>query len=241
MDTIRVLVVDDDPDILTILRDHIEMDGYDVTVADTGKKALDLFRKLRVDLVVLDLGLPDLDGVMVCRTIRKTSDAPIIMLTARDRVTDKVLGLESGADDYVVKPFEYIELSARIKACLRRRRPESDSPPATTLGDVSLDKESRVVRKNGAPVSLTRREFELLVLLTNHAGQVLSRAAIRRALWPDGDVYEESRAIDVHIQHLRAKIEEDPQDPKRIKTVQGAGYMFVPRVETKDAGSASTA
>lgn len=228
MDTLCILVVDDDPDIVTILKDHIEMDGHKVATADSGKRALELFQELRIDLIVLDLGLPDIDGIMVCRAVRKLSDIPIIILTARDRVTDKVLGLESGADDYVVKPFEYIELAARINACLRRRRREDKAPPVAHAGDVTLDTESRTVLKSGRPVNLTQREFDLLALLMKHSGQVLSRTAIRYALWPEGDIYKGSRTIDVHVQHLRSKIEDDPQDPQHIKTAQGVGYVFSP-------------
>jgi DNA-binding response OmpR family regulator len=228
MESLRILVVDDDPDILTILKDHIELDGHEVTAADTGKRALEMFHERDADLVILDLSLPDIDGIMVCRAIRKVSDVSIIMLTARDRVTDKVLGLESGADDYVVKPFEYIELAARIKACLRRRRRARQVLSLSNTGDITLDCEGRTVFKNGRPVHLTQREFDLLALLMTHSGQVLNRTAIRHALWPEGDIYKGSRTIDVHIQHLRSKIEEDPQDPKRIKTAQGVGYVFSP-------------
>lgn len=228
----RVLVVDDDDDILRILKDNLELDGYGVETVTTGRGALDSFERLRLDLIVLDLALPDIDGIQVCRSIREKSDIPIIMLTARDRVPEKVLGLESGADDYLVKPFDYLELAARIKACLRRRRPVPGTPEVLEVGEIKIDVAKNSVWKNGERISLTQRELALLLLLAGNAGNVMNRATIRQTLWPAGDLYRDSRAIDVHIQHLRFKLEENPAHPRYIVTVQGVGYMMsVPEVK----------
>lgn len=222
----RVLVVDDDEDILRILKDNLELDGYGVETVTSGRKALDSFDRLPADLIVLDLALPDIDGIQVCRLIREKSDVPIVMLTARDRVPDKVLGLESGADDYLVKPFDYLELAARIKACLRRRRPLSEGPEVLEVGELRIEVSKNTVWKNEGRLSLTQREFALLLLLARNAGSVMNRSTIRQTLWPSGDLYRDSRAIDVHIQHLRCKLEDNPTQPRYIVTVQGVGYMM---------------
>jgi DNA-binding response OmpR family regulator len=222
----QILLVDDDPDILRILKDNLELDGYRVAAASAGKEALKVFEQANTDLIVLDLSLPDVDGIQVCRSIREKSDVPIIMLTARDRLPDKVLGLESGADDYLVKPFDYLELAARIKACLRRHRSLKGSEEILRIGKLVIDVGKNSVWKDGEQVKLTQREFSLLVLLARNAGTPLSRSAIRRALWPHGQIYDDSRAIDVHIQHLRSKIEDDPAEPRHVLTVQGVGYVL---------------
>lgn len=233
MTTDAILVVDDDPDILTVLKGNLELDGYEVITASSGKQALKQFDHQPPDLVVLDLNLPDIDGVQVCRTLRSRTQTPIIMLTARDGLSDKVLGLESGADDYLVKPFDYLELAARIKARLRRRHayrlvePTQPAPaPAGSPDALVLDPQTRQVTCNGRCVQLTAKQFDLLSLLVRHAGKLLDRAAIRNALWPKRQLYRWSRAIDVHIQHLRAKIEDNPQSPTLIVTVQGKGYRL---------------
>jgi DNA-binding response OmpR family regulator len=222
----RILVADDDPDILRILRDNLELDGYRVFTASTGKEALELFEKVPAVLIILDLSLPDIDGIQVCRSIRDKSNIPIIMLTARDRLPDKVLGLETGADDYLVKPFNYLELAARIKACLRRRGQVISSAESIELGDLKIDVGKNTVWKRGEKVSLTQREFTLLLLLARNAGRVLNRTVIRHALWPEGELYRDSRVIDVHIQHLRSKLEDNPAEPRYIVTVPGVGYML---------------
>lgn len=224
-----ILVVDDDPDILKILEDNLALDGFTVCSAATGKQALELLEAKSPGLVILDLALPDMDGIRVCRAIRQKSDVPLIMLTARDAVSEKVLGLESGADDYLVKPFDYLELAARIAARLRRRSPMRSSGPVIESGDLRIDPDSKTAHKNGVELNLTRKEFELLLLLAGNPGRALSRSAIRNALWRDYELYKGSRTIDVHIQHLRAKVEEDPANPEFIVTVQGVGYMFAQR------------
>ena len=223
---IRVLVVDDDADILRILKDNLELDGYQTLCASSGRQALELFHAENIHLVLLDLMLPDIDGIQVCRAVRAQSQVPIIMLTAKDAVTDKVLGLESGADDYIVKPFDYLELAARVRA--RLRRPGLPDGGMLKIGVLYLDAASRQVRLNGENVPLTKKEFDLLYLLARHAGQVLDRETIRRSLWPAKTLYRWSRAIDVHIQHLRAKLETGHGAGDCIVTVQGVGYMLKP-------------
>lgn len=231
MDSPQILLIDDDTDILRILEDNLELDGFRVSSASTGREALNLFRQAEPDLVILDLTLPDIDGIQICLSIREKSDVPIIMLTARDRIPDKVLGLETGADDYMVKPFDYLELAARIKACLRRRRPLVSKSDILRLGEIEIDIDQNTVKKRNQKIRLTQRQFTLLVLLARNSGRVLNRQAIRRALWPEGELYRDSRAIDVHIQHLRSKLEDYPSEPQYIKTVQGVGYMLsIPEV-----------
>jgi DNA-binding response OmpR family regulator len=222
----RILVVDDDPDILRILKDNLELDGYNVFTALGGKEALDHFQDVSPRLLLLDLSLPDIDGIQICRIIRARSNIPIIVLTARDKVTDIVLGLDSGADDYLVKPFDYLELAARIRVCLRRSGHPGSMQEVFSQGDLRIHADGKVVWKGEQRVDLTQREFALLLLLARNSGKVMSRAEIRQALWPEGELYRDSRAIDVHVQHLRSKLEENPTDPRVIRTIQGVGYTF---------------
>ncbi len=225
----KILVVDDDPDILTILLDNLELDGYATQSAKCGKEALAIFKSSNVNLVVLDLMLPDIDGIQVCRAIRAISHVPIIMLTAKDGISDKVLGLESGADDYLVKPFDYLELAARIKARMRRSTIYQNlSVPLGALkaGDLQMNLEDRQVRLKNQPVDLTRKEFDILALLFQYMGKAVPRDTIRKAVWPQTELYKWSRTIDVHIQHLRAKLEINPDLPRYIVTVQGIGYKL---------------
>jgi len=223
-----ILLVDDDPDILMVLKGNLKLSGYEVLTAGTAKEALAACARERPDLVVLDLVLPDMDGIQVCCRIRETDESlPIIMLTARDGVTDKVLGFECGADDYVVKPFEFLELQARIKACLRRREIPGDKlPQRLERGPLVIDRATYQVWLDGKPVDLTKKEFDLLYFLAAHPGQALSREDIRHALWGKRQLYTWSRTIDVHIQHLRQKLERDPKHPELILTVPGVGYRL---------------
>jgi len=221
-----ILLVDDDPDICMIVKDNLEIDGYSVTSVSSGKDALDTFRSTIPALVILDLSLPDTDGLQLCRFMRNCSQVPIIILTARDRVSDKVLGLECGADDYLVKPFDYLELAARIKACLRRSGTASHPPVVIKSGDVTLDQGKRKVTRAGREINLTRREFDLLMLLVQNPDRALTRSEIRDAVWPEGRIYEDSRVIDVHIQHVRHKLDEGSSRPQSIVTVPGVGYMY---------------
>jgi DNA-binding response OmpR family regulator len=226
MNQSRLLIVDDDPDIALILKDNLELDGYGVEVAANGKEALAKFNLHKFDLIMLDLSLPDVDGLQVCRIVREKSDIPIIMLTARDRVPDKVLGFECGADDYVVKPFDYLELAARGKACLRRTARSSVSSQIIETGDLKIDVSGNKVWKGDNLINLTKREFAILVLLATNPGTVLERGLIREKVWSGGELYEDSRTIDVHVQHLRSKLEDKASNPKYIQTVQGVGYIF---------------
>ena len=222
----KILIVDDDADIALIIKDNMELDGYLVEVSSNGKRALAILDGDRFDLVMLDLSLPDVDGIQVCRKIREKSDVPIIMLTARDRITDKVLGFECGADDYVVKPFDYLELAARVKACLRRTSRSNSCNHLIQAGNLKIDVMGNKVWKSGMAVNLTKTEFAILVLLASNPGTVFERSAIRERVWSSSDLYADSRAIDVHVQHLRSKLEDKASNPKYIRTVQGVGYIF---------------
>jgi DNA-binding response OmpR family regulator len=220
-----ICVVDDDPDILRVLAANLSLHGFAVMTAATAASCLELVRRQVPDLIILDVVLPDDDGFSVCRSLRSMHPTlPIIMLTARDKVSDKVIGLECGADDYVVKPFETLELIARIKVCLRRLAPSLTR--IIHAGEVCIDLDRRQVQVQGEMVVLTSKEFDLLVLLAAKKGKVVSREEIRRHLWKDSDIYSWSRVIDVHIQHLRQKIEINPSTPQQILTVPGIGYRI---------------
>lgn len=222
----RILAVDDDADILKVLKANLQLHGYEVDTADTWARAREILSAVQPDLMILDIMLPDGDGVEICRQVRQESPMiPIIMLTARDKVSDKVIGLESGADDYMVKPFETLELLARIKVCLRRAAPPSKE--MAEIGDLKVDFRKQTVSIAGENVDLTPKEYKLLCFFINHRGAVLSRETLRKSVWKDTQIYSWSRVIDVHIQHLRQKIEKDPSNPKYIITVPGAGYRFM--------------
>ena len=222
-----ILVVDDDAKTVSLLKLYLENDGHRVLCAYDGVQALRLAREERPHLVVLDLMLPGLDGLQVCRTLRSESDVPVIMLTAKTTEDDRLLGLEVGADDYVTKPFSPRELAARAKAVLRRTPSESleRGPACATHGDLKVDFRKRAVTVAGRLVDLTPTEFRLLGALVRAAGQVLSREQlIERALGPDFEGLD--RNIDVHILNLRRKLGDDPSHPRYIKTVYGTGYRF---------------
>ena len=224
----RILLVDDEQSIQTLLSYPLRKDGYHVTSAVDGREALQRFEEGRFDLVILDLMLPKLDGVEVCRELRSRSQVPIIMLTAKGSETDKVAGLEVGADDYITKPFSIREFRSRIRAVLRRATQLSTQPAGERpieLGELTIDPAKRSVLLEGEPVALTYVEFEVLRTLATHRGRVYSRRALLEAVW-GGSAYREPRTIDVHIRHLREKLEQDPADPRLILTVRGAGYCF---------------
>jgi len=227
-ETKTILLVDDDPDILAVLKGNLLLAGYRIITAGTAKEALEACDPDEVDLVVLDLVLPDMDGIQVCCRIRENYETlPVIMLTARDGVTDKVLGFECGADDYVVKPFEFLELQARIKACFRRQEKRHETLPLRIEhGPLVIDRPTYHVWRSGTPVALTKKEFDLLYFLASHPAQVMSREDIRHALWGKRQLYSWSRTIDVHIQHLRHKLERDPKNPELILTIPGVGYCL---------------
>jgi len=226
----RILVVDDEPSILKLIRVNLERDGYEVETAADGKTALELAGRLRPDLVLLDVMLPGLDGISVCRTLRNepaTRNIPIIMLSARGEEVDRVLGLEMGADDYITKPFSPRELLARIKARLRRNQPEEEAAGAgrLQLGRLVIDQERYVVLLDGVKQDLTRKEFELLRFLARARGRVFTREYLLEQIW-GYDFAGDSRTVDVHIRHLRQKLERLPGAPRYIETVRGVGYRF---------------
>ncbi len=227
-DSSTILLVDDEDSVQKLLTYPLERDGFRVVSARDGEEALRLFGSEPVDLVVLDIMLPKLDGLEVCKRLRAQSSVPIIMLTARDDEFDTVLGLELGADDYITKPFSIREFRSRVRALLRRagaaRRDAPEGEPLVS-GNVSLDAERRVATVDGKALDLTYVEFELLRTLVAQPGKVFSRRALLQAIWGDS-AYREPRTIDVHVRHLREKIERDPSEPELILTVRGAGYRL---------------
>ena len=222
-----VLLVDDEEAIQKLLTYPLERDGHRVVQARDGEEALERFRDEDVELVLLDLALPKLDGLEVCRRLRAESTVPIIMLTARDDEIDKVLGLEIGADDYITKPFSIRELRSRVRAALRRVSLSSveERGQAIEAGGLRIDLARRAVEAEGVPVQLTYLEFELLRTLAASPGRVFSRQSLLEKLW-GGAAYRDPRTIDVHVRHLREKVERDPSEPEYIFTVRGVGYRF---------------
>ena len=222
----RILVVEDEESFSDPLSYLLEKEGYDVAVTATGPDGLAEFDRNGADLVLLDLMLPGLSGVDVCRALRQRSSVPVIMLTAKDSEVDKVVGLEIGADDYVTKPYSARELLARIKAVLRRlSEPEELMPSTVESGPVRMDVERHTVQVDGEPVSLPLKEFELLEMLLRNAGRVLTRGQLIDRVW-GSDYVGDTKTLDVHVKRLRAKIEPDPSSPTHIITVRGLGYKF---------------
>jgi DNA-binding response OmpR family regulator len=223
----RILLVDDEQSVQTLLSYPLRKDGYHVTSALDGREALERFTESRFDLVILDLMLPKLDGVEVCRQLRRHSQVPIIMLTAKGSETDKVAGLEVGADDYITKPFSMREFRSRVKAALRRSRmvgePPEDEP--IELGELTIDPARRLVTLRDDEVAVTYVEFEILAALARSPGRVLSRETLLEHVWGGSD-YRDPRTVDVHIRHLREKLESDPKLPEYLLTVRGVGYRF---------------
>ena len=229
--TTTVLLIEDEASISEPLIDALNAMGFEATLAENGTDGLARAAELKPDIVLLDLGLPDMDGRDVCRTLRMTSAVPIIMLTARGQEIDRVVGLEIGADDYVVKPFSVSELGARMRAVLRRAAPADSAPQAgITIGPVSLDERTWTVTLDGEPVTLARREFELLRLLMRNAGTVLTREHLMEEVW-DTNWFGPTKTLDVHISALRRKIADDPQHPRYIHTVRGVGFRFATAAE----------
>jgi DNA-binding response OmpR family regulator len=227
-DSSTILLVDDEDAVQKLLAFPLERDGFRVVQARDGQEALERFAAERIDLVVLDLMLPKLDGLEVCKRLRASSSVPIIMLTARDDELDKVLGLELGADDYITKPFSIREFRSRVRALLRRASaPAPAAPDEETIetDGLRIDLARRDVEAHGIPVQLTYVEFELLRTLASHPGRVYTRERLLQALWGGSD-YREPRTIDVHVRHLREKLERDPREPQFILTVRGVGYRF---------------
>ncbi|MBC7560919.1 MAG: response regulator transcription factor [Dermatophilaceae bacterium] len=222
----RILVVEDEESFSDPLSYLLRKEGYEVSVAETGPVALEDFDRSGADLVLLDLMLPGLSGVDVCRALRHRSSVPVIMLTAKDSEIDKVVGLEIGADDYVTKPYSSRELLARIKAVLRRgQEPEELMPPTLESGPVRMDVERHVVTVDGQHVALPLKEFELLEMLLRNSGRVLTRAQLIDRVW-GSDYVGDTKTLDVHVKRLRSKVEPDPANPRFIITVRGLGYKF---------------
>ncbi len=220
-----ILVVDDERRIVEILRAYLERDGYRVVAAYDGRSALEVARRERPDLVILDLMLPEISGWDVCRALRKESDVPIIMLTARDETADKIVGLELGADDYVSKPFDPKEVVVRVRAVLRRYRAGREPQAVLRAGDLSVDVPKRAVHVGDRRVDLTATEFELLRALLENPGRVFSRMQLLDRI--QGEAYEGyERTIDSHVKNLRKKIEPDPEHPRYVITVYGVGYKL---------------
>ena len=221
------MLVEDEPAFVETLRFQLQREGYEVRVAPDGMTAIATVQRTKPDLILLDLILPGMDGMEVCRRIRSEVATPIIMLTARTGVGDKVTGLEAGADDYVTKPIQMRELLARIKAALRRSQlpPAAETTMIMTIGDLRVDIGRHSVFVNEREVSLRAKEFELLTFLARNAGQVVTREQIMRRVWNVDDA-EDSRTVDVHIRWLREKIEQDPSHPLRLQTVRNVGYRL---------------
>jgi DNA-binding response OmpR family regulator len=221
----RILTVEDDERIRTAVRMALEEEGWDVEETASGEEALDAFSRRPADVVLIDIMLPGIDGFEVCRNIRRLGDVPIVMVTARSDSHDVVAGLEAGADDYLRKPFDPKELSARIRALLRRTRSDEVQPKRIHVGDLEVLPEEGVVRQAGHEVHLTRTEFRLLLELAAANGKVLSREDLLEKVW-GYDYFGDGRLVDVHVRRLRTKIEPDPGNPRYVTTIRGMGYKF---------------
>jgi len=228
--TQTILVVDDEPEIVRLLRSYLEKDGYRVATAYNGEEALYVARHEKPDLVVLDILMPKMDGLAFTRQIRREQDVPIIMLTARAEETDRIVGLEMGADDYVTKPFSPREVVARVRAVLRRAQPKPEAPPILRAGPIVLDRAEHTVAVAEEPVELTPTEFDILETLMRDPGRVFSREEILEAV--HGVAFEAyERTVDAHVKNLRHKIEADPATPQYVLTVRGAGYRLNPELD----------
>lgn len=223
----KILVVDDEKTLVKGIKFNLENEGYDVDVCFDGESAVEMARSTAYDLILLDVMMPKQDGLQTCMKIRETSTVPIIMLTARSEDTDKIIGFECGADDYITKPFNILELKARVRAMLRRSSIQNSVSGGTriTRNHITIDPERRIAEKDGVPVELTAKEFNLAELLMRNPGRVYSREKLLDLIWGidyQGDV----RTVDVHIRRLREKLEIDPSDPKCFNTKWGVGYFF---------------
>jgi len=219
------LAVEDDERIRSAVKLALEDEGWTVDEAESGEEAIDMFNRSKPDVVLIDIMLPGIDGFELCRTLRRTSDVPVVMVTARNDTHDVVAGLEAGADDYLTKPFAPKELSARIRALLRRIRPSAPGHARLVFGDVELIPDEGKVLRSGEEVHLTKTEFRLLCELAESPGKVLSREALLDKVW-GYDYFGDGRLVDVHIRRLRTKIEADPANPRHVVTVRGLGYRL---------------
>jgi DNA-binding response OmpR family regulator len=223
----QILTVEDDERIRTAVRIALEDEGWSVTEADSGEEALNAFKRVPADVVLIDIMLPGIDGFEVCRSLRKVSDVPIVMVTARSDTHDVVAGLEAGADDYLTKPFAPKELSARIRALLRRTRPTDPEMSQMVFGDLVISPEEGRVLRGDEEVHLTKTEFRLLVELASSPGRVFSREVLLERVWGYG-YFGDGRLVDVHVRRLRTKVEADPGNPRHVVTVRGLGYKLQP-------------
>ena len=225
--TTRILTVEDDERIRTALRLALEDEGWTVDEVSSGEEALVAFNRAPADVVLVDIMLPGIDGFDICRAIRKSSDVPIVMITARSDTHDVVAGLEAGADDYLTKPFAPKELSARIRALLRRARSSDDGSSEIVFDDLQILPDEGVVRISGTEAHLTKTEFRLLVELASTPGRIFSREVLLERVWGLG-YFGDGRLVDVHVRRLRTKIEPDPANPRHVVTVRGLGYKLQP-------------
>lgn len=223
----RILYVEDDERIRSSVKLALEDEGWAVEEAETGEDAITSFRQHPTDVVLIDIMLPGIDGFEVCRSIRRESDVPIIMVTARADTHDVVAGLEAGADDYMTKPLQPKELSARIRALLRRARPAQPGNARLRFGDLEIVPQEGTVNRDGKPIHLTKTEFKLLVELADNPGKVFSREDLLERVWGH-DVFGDGRLVDVHVRRLRTKVEPDPANPRHVVTVRGLGYRLQP-------------
>lgn len=226
----KILVVDDEQLLVKGMKFNLENEGYMVETAYDGATAIDMAKSGGFDLIILDLMMPQVDGLTACMRIREFSNVPIIMLTARSEDADKIIGLESGADDYITKPFSMRELLARVKANIRRTTmlsaPAAEDNAMSAGGGITINTDSFQVRKNGVPIDLTQREYELLTFLASHPGKVFSRVDLMEQVWNYGYVGDDARTVDVTVRRLREKIEDNPAAPAYILTRRGVGYYF---------------
>ncbi len=222
----KILVVDDEELLVKGIKFNLQNDGYQVITGFDGQEAIDLARDPQVGLIVLDVMMPKIDGLEACRRIREFSDVPIILLTARTEDMDKLLGFEQGADDYLTKPFNILELKARIRALLRRTMPRTSASTRITIGAITIDSQERNAYKNGKPVDLTAREFDVAELLMRNPNRVFSRDNLLDAVWGHEAYRSDARTVDVHIRRIREKLEDLPAEPKYFMTKWGVGYYF---------------
>jgi DNA-binding response OmpR family regulator len=230
MNANTILIVEDEASIAEVVTLYLKRAGYSVQTASDGKKAMNIFEREQIDFVILDIMLPEVDGLALTRWLRDRSDVPIIMLTARREEMDRIVGLESGADDYVVKPFSPQELVSRVRAVMRRlgrEQAEAGNERSLSFENLSIDPRSRVVKVKHAEVELTAREFDMLYLLARHPKQVFTREQLLERVW-GGSQYIDPGTVTVHVRRLREKIEEDASKPARLLTVWGVGYKFEP-------------
>ena len=223
-----MLVVDDEPMVREVVTAYLERDGFRVTAAADGRAAIESFDAAPPDLVVLDVMLPEIDGFSVLAQLRRRADVPVILLTARTEESDKLLGLELGADDYVVKPFSPRELAARVRTVLRRTRPASAAQVRMDFGELSIDTSTREVVQSGQVVEMTPKEFDLLAFLAASPRQVFSRAQLLEQVWDSSAEYQDPSTVTVHVRRLRRKLEAEPENPRWLHTVWGVGYRFEP-------------